>query len=1123
MNQSLKVTKWLKNKFFNQPIKTKISAALMLVLSFVFVFNLIISPAQQKRTAWEGMKSKGESMARTLTYNLGPALDFNDLRSVDEIVKGAFQDTELSYALILRYQYHDTLFFSTGKMNRNILSVMPAPADTSIYSFRENNLLHVVSPIYEGKTIIGRLRLGYSLEFIKKKMAQHRIWIFALNCLMLLVGILIAGYLSNILTEPIRKLTGTALLLTDGQWGAQVPVEYQDEIGALANTFNQMSSSLKHAKEKLDDYNQTLEQRVEERTRELKKANEELSINGETITRMLEDMNLMNRELAKTKNQLENIFKSVVDRAVITVNIEGKIMYYSKSSELVFGYEAFDVVGKKYIQELFSPHNDFLPIFLEHTREAGIYKGETELMRRSKEVFPAMLVITPLKGEGGVLTGYTFIAEDITQKRKTDETLRLLSSAVESATDGVVVIDLEGKILFINPSHATMHGYKTYEMLGRHQKDFYPQSYWPMVDQAMQQILATGSWSAELEEPRKDGSKFPMLITSSLIRDSQGRPAGILGVCRDISEKMKMQQEILQSNRELTALNTISSQVNQTLKLKEILNQSLKTMLELTQAPTGWIFLVNPEKKDQLLLLDQQGIALEFIPEELDATQESCIYREVIESKQPQVMDMTNCGRLNRTSIPAVDLVETTTIPLISKDEVLGVMSLGWKSKKGFSERALGFFASIGKEIGIAVENALLFEDVQKAKDSLQQLNRKLEEASKIKSEYLANTSHELRTPLNSIIGFLGLILDGYCINQEEEKEFVRNAQYSAKQLLVIINDVLDLAKIEAGKMKLELQGVDLKMIVDEVYLLTQVQAQQKGLAFSLINEDDTATKVYADSGKLKQVLINLVGNAIKFTDSGKVTIRTKTQEEKGNALIQVEDTGIGIPIGLQDQLYEKFRQVDGSSTRKYGGTGLGLTISRNLVEMMGGKINLGSPGEGKGTTVSFTIPLYRENDQGKGLHDKPKTVAIKGGDERPLALVMEDDPVFSQVLTELLQQEGFAMVFAQNADDAVYYAKDLHPQVIFLDYSTPLKGGGQLKNGGQVVKALHEIPGTKNIPVTIITGQDLELVKRELSQLELEFFPMVLSKPVPLDTLTSRIRTFSVNPDKEELIDQVH
>ncbi len=1111
----------LKKFFFDRPIKAKISAVILMVFSAVFFFNLTFFSAQLKKTALEGMQSKGEGVVRMLAYNLSPALDFNDLVAVDEIVKGAFQDNDISYIEILRIPYDDTLFYPSPGLAHIEPHVIPGVADTAVFAFMEKDRLYVTSPIKADQQTIGVLLLSFRLEYIKEKIAAKRLWILGLSLLILIAGIILAEYLSNLLTKPIRKLTGVALLLAKGEWGTQVTVEHSDEIGILASTFNQMSESLKESKEKLEEYNQTLEQKVKVRTKELRKANVELANNGETITKMLEDLNSMNRELTETKNRLENIFKSVVDRAIITVTSDGKITFYSKSSELVFGYEAFEVVGKKWIQEIFSSSNDFLPIFLEHTREAGIYKGETELLRRGKEVFPAMVVITPLKGEGGILTGYTFMVEDITQKRKAEETFHLLSSAVESATDGAVVVDLEGKILFVNRSHALMHGYKPYEMIGRFQKDFYPKSSWPTMEQVGQQLFTSGSWSAELDEPRKDGSTFPMLITNSLIKDSQGRPVGILGICKDMSEKKKMEQEILQSNLELSALNTIASTVSQTLKLNEILEGSLKTMMELTNAPAGWIFLVNPEAHNQMELLAHQGLSSDFVQEEIKLDQNNDLYWDVVESKQPMTIDIGRHPQLSGFTIQKERLVNSVAIPLRSKDEVLGVMNLSWSSKKEFSERELKFYASVGNEIGIAVENALLFEDVQKTKEELQKLNRKLEEASQIKSEFLTNTSHELRTPLNSIIGFLGLILDGYCINREEEKDFVHNAQQSAKQLLSIINDVLDLAKIEAGKMKMELVGVDLTTIMDEVYLLTQVQAQQKKLKLSFVCESDPPPKVYVDSGKLKQVMINLIGNAIKFTDDGGIIIRSIVQEEKGNILIQVEDSGIGIPVGVQDKLFEKFRQADGSTTRRYGGTGLGLTITRNLVEMMGGKIKLESLGEGKGTKISFTVPIYRENENGDSCLNQLKFGEINGEKERSLALIAEDDPLFGLFLDQVLQSEGFSTVLAQTADDAVYLAKNLQPQIILMDFSLPQKEGGQLKDGGQVAQILSKDPVIKNTPIIIITGQDLDLIRRELYKSELESFPLILSKPVTREMLIEKIKAFSLLKKEEKLVGQ--
>ncbi|MCK4224457.1 MAG: PAS domain S-box protein [candidate division Zixibacteria bacterium] len=1104
--------------FFERPIRTKISAAILIVLLGISIFNLLFFPAQQKKQALEGMKTKGKSIARMLTYNLSPALDFDDRQSIEEAVKGAFQDKALSFIRILRYQYHDTLFFQQEKLIHTGHKPFSVPAGFKGKVLLDEDKLYVVTAIKAGQRTLGALMLGFSLKSLKANIAQKRRLIFGLNFLILIIGIVVANYLSGLLTKPIRRLSGAALQISKGEWGIQIPVDHSDEIGVLANTFNRMSRGLKESKNKLEEYSRTLGQKVGERTAELRRANQELTANEATITKMLKDLNLMNRELSRTKNQLENIFKSVVDRAILTINTEGMITFYSKSSELIFGYEAEVVVDKKWIHEFFAQNNDFVFILLEHTREAGIYKGEAELNRRSKQLFPAIVTITPLKGKEGILSGYTIIVEDITEKKKTEENIRLLSLALESATDGAVMIDLNGKVIFVNRSYTHMHGYEPYEMIGKLQKDFYPEPYWPLVDQSIQQIYTEGSWSGELNEPRKDGSTFPAQISASLIKDPQGRPVGVLGICKDISEKKKMEQEILQSNKELSALNTISSTVSQTLNLQEILNRSLNIMLELTHSSAGWIFLVDRERKTEMKLVAHQGLSRKFVEEELKLPQDNCLCWEVVKSKQPRLLDITNCPRLNGSTILEEKLQCHIAIPLRSKDEVLGVMNIGWQSERDFSERELEFFSSVGNEIGIAVDNALLFEDVEKAKEKLQKLNRKLEEVSQIKSEYLANTSHELRTPLNSIIGFLGLVLDRYCVNREEEREFLHNAQQSAKHLLSIINDVLDLAKIEAGRMELDSGEVDLKSLFEEVDSLTQVQAQQKKLKLSFVHTNHPSPKVYADSGKLRQVIINLVGNAIKFTDKGKIVVRSKVQEEKGNVLIQVEDTGIGISPQIQEKLFEKFRQVDGSSTRRHGGTGLGLTITKNLVEMMGGMIKLGSPGEGKGTKVSFTVPIYRETEKGGSVHSEEKLGEIKEHGKDSLALIVEDDPIFSQYLDELLQAEGFTTLLARTADDAVTLAKDLHPQIVLLDFSLPQKMGEQLKNGKQIVHILHKDLPTRNIPIIIITGQDLDLVRKELSMGEPDLIPPVFSKPVDSEILLKKIRAVS-NKRKEEML----
>ncbi|MGB2803379.1 MAG: PAS domain S-box protein [Candidatus Zixiibacteriota bacterium] len=1112
----------IKKFFLDRPVRTKISGAILIVLLGVSVFNLLFFPAQQKELAVERMKAKGESIARMLASNLSPALDSDDGQLVEEMVAGAFQDGELASVRVVRFRHKDTLSFRERETPPCRHEFSFEWTDTTVKVHMEENCLCVATSIRAGERKLGTVGLSFSLAHLNQAIAHRRRLIFGAGFLLMLLGIGVARYLSGFLTNPIYNLTEAALRLTEGQYGTLVSVEHSDEIGLLANAFNRMSRNLKESKEKLEEYSRTLEQRVEDRTSELRGANQELAAHETTITTMLEDLNSVNRDLARTKNQLESIFKSVVDRAIITIDIEGRVSFYSKSSELIFGYEASEVVGKKRVQEFFVQDDDLVFILLEHTREAGIYKGEAELTRRSKQIFPAIVTITPLKGEKGVLAGYTIIVEDITEKKKTEKNIHLLSLAVESATDGVAVTDLDGRIIFVNRAMARMHGSGSYEMVGKFFKNNFPESYRPVVDQAMQQILVDGNWTGELLLNKKDGNTSPAQVSASLIKDQGDRPMGMLGICQDISEKKKLEQEILRSNRELSVLNTIASTVTQTLNLHEILDRSLQTILDLTRGSVGWVYLLDQEQKTRMKLAAHQGLSHRFKEEGADFADKNCLCWEVVKSRQPRVLDVASCPKSKGCTIPDEKLEYHLAVPLKSKDEVLGVMNLGWQSEREFSERELKFFSSVGNEIGIAVDNALLFEDVERAREKLQKLNRKLEEASQIKSDFLANTSHELRTPLNSIIGFLGLILDGYCVDRQEEREFLRNAQQSAKQLLSIINDVLDLAKIEAGRMELELQEVELKSLFEEVRSLTSVQAQQKKLKLSYTCENHPSARVYADPGKLRQVMINLVGNAVKFTDEGEIAVRARVQKEKGNMLIEVEDTGIGVPGGAQKRLFEKFRQVDGSSTRKHGGTGLGLTITKNLVEIMGGKIGLESPGKGKGTRVCFTVPLYREDENGESLHGTETSGQIRGEGEGALALVVEDDPVFGEYLKNVLEGEGFRTALAGNADDAVSLAKDLHPQAVILDYSLPQKMGGQLKDGRQVAQILLKDPATREANIIMITGQDQDLVKGELSTSELDPAPPVLSKPIDQKVLLQKIRAVSRKKEEEALACEV-
>ena len=267
----------------------------------------------------------------------------------------------------------------------------------------------------------------------------------------------------------------------------------------------------------------------------------------------------------------------------------------------------------------------------------------------------------------------------------------------------------------------------------------------------------------------------------------------------------------------------------------------------------------------------------------------------------------------------------------------------------------------IAEQVEAAISLAKLYREVEQA--SIQ-----AEEASRLKSDFLANTSHELRTPLNGIIGFLKLLLEGMADDPEEQREFIEEAYKSSIHLLNLINDILDIAKIEAGKMDLELSEIELNELFQDVDNLIHTQAKQKNLNFQIKSPATlTPAMVYGNYQRLLQVMLNLISNGIKFTQEGGIVVSAEVTNKKmecqgiefpGMVKISVADTGIGVSLEKQDKLFENFYQVDGSRTKAYGGTGLGLAISQKLVAAMGGTISFYSMGDGLGSTVTFTVPL---------------------------------------------------------------------------------------------------------------------------------------------------------------------
>jgi PAS domain S-box-containing protein len=413
-----------------------------------------------------------------------------------------------------------------------------------------------------------------------------------------------------------------------------------------------------------------------------------------------------------------------------------------------------------------------------------------------------------------------------------------------------------------------------------------------------------------------------------------------------------------------------------------------------------------------------------------------------------------------------------------------------------------------------------LVERLQQQELTLLGLNRRLEfanleltRANRLKGEFLANTSHELRTPLNAILGFLRLVLDGLCDNPLEERHTLQSAYDNARKLLGLINELLDSAKVESGKLDLNLQEVDIAPVFAEVEKLSLVQASQKKLrlVFSLPPAASFSTsptipprgvKVRADADKLQQILLNLVSNAIKFTPAGEVRVRARALPSKGHVRFEVKDTGVGIAAESIPQLFQRFVQGNGSSTREYGGSGLGLAICKNLVEFMGGQIWLNSPGPGQGTTVAFTLPLVSLQPlRWRRAEDRERGLTIRGPESGPLVLVVEDEPQIVEVMTRTLHRVACRTAFAVTADDGLEGALRLHPDLITIDMGLPVRPRGSLHTGLDLYLALQKKKETAGIPVIMVTGHEPTLTQ------SLREPPPVLVKPFRARELLEVVR----------------
>jgi PAS domain S-box-containing protein len=640
-----------------------------------------------------------------------------------------------------------------------------------------------------------------------------------------------------------------------------------------------------------------------------------------------------------------------------------------------------------------------------------------------------------------LIAGQTAAALERLQAReelaKSEADLRALFAAME---DVILVYDREGRYVRVAPTNPSRLFLPPQEMIGRKITEVLPESlHKPFMD-AIQGTLASGETS-KIEYPLDLGGRVYWFdATLSKLNEDQ-----VFWVARDITER-KLAEDVLQRrNTYLAASAEIGRLVTSTLDLNTIFTRTVNLISDRLGFYFAAIYQLDEEGFHALLREGTGGAGENMkIQRHRVAVGSQTIIGKAAQTGEAVLANEVENEPLYQPNPLLLDTRSEIAIPLKVGGRILGIIDIQSTQPQAFTTDDISVLQSLADQVAVAINNATLYDESQK-------LIRNLKEVDQLKSQFLANMSHELRTPLNSIIGFSRVILKGIDGPVTDMQQQDLTAIYNSGQhLLGLINDILDLARIEAGKMELNFEEVRLSEMVHSVFSTAKGLVKEKPIKLIEKVPPDMPT-VRGDTMRVRQVLLNLISNASKFTDEGSITVETTVQEApngKLEALISVIDTGPGISPEGQAKLFKAFSQVDGSATRKSGGSGLGLSICANLVQLHGGRIGVTSE-EGKGSTFWFTIPLFKQP-----LDEIPAG--------KKVVLAIDDDPQVINLYERYLNPQGYHVVPLTEPARAKERVKELKPFAVTLDIMMPNI------DGWTVLTELKSDPATRDTPIII-------------------------------------------------------
>jgi PAS domain S-box-containing protein len=682
-----------------------------------------------------------------------------------------------------------------------------------------------------------------------------------------------------------------------------------------------------------------------------------------------------------------------------------------------------------------------------------------------------------------------------------------LAAIVQSSDDAIIGKDLNGNVMSWNPAAERMFGYTAAEAVGRSIRIIIPEDRQNEEEAVIDQIKRGEKVDHfETIRCRKDGVCIPVSLTVSPIRNDAGGVVGASTIARDISERKRAEAEAERTTRRLAFVSQMSVALATSLDYQ----RTLKAVTKLAVAHIAdWCavdILRDDGRIERLALAHVDPAKIELaktVRERYENPTAPHSVPYVIQTGTPaMVPEITDAmivaaaqGDEERVRlVRALGAVSYLCVPMIAGGQTVGALTLASaESGRRYTDDDLRFAEDVASRAAMAVENARAYQQVRRA--------------DRLKDEFLATLSHELRTPLNAILGY-SRMLRGGLLTPDKVAGALETIERNAMSLTQMVDDVLDVSRIVSGKMRLNVQPVELPLVLQDAIATVTPAAEAKRLHIHMVIDPQIGT-VSGDPARLQQVVWNLLSNAVKFTPKGG-RVQVRLERVNSSVEIVVSDTGIGIPADFLPHIFERFRQADSGTARQRGGLGLGLAIASNLVDMHGGTIRATSGGEGQGATFRVRLPLMAvqpaspaEETRVHPRQERPTSLSSLASLAGTHVLAVDDDPDARRLLKEILEAAGARVTTASSASAAFDALQEARPDVIVADLGMPIVDGYEL------IKRLRQSAdgALRSIPAAALTAY----ARSEDRAKALESgFEMHLSKPIDPAELVASIRALA-------------